>query len=850
MKWNKRLFIRSGIVLSSVALFSLFSFLYFGAGKIARQVTLLLEDQIETDLSIGSGKVNLFSSFPWVAVSFRDVHISGKSGTHFLDHCDITALLHPARALFGEIHLKGVLLKGGSVHIEKSNDGFNYQVFKKSATGDSSTSELLFMVNKAHLEDIRITYQDIQNGQDYDLLIHSGKISGEFSSSFIRLDTDLKVHSNYIQLQKNRFAQNVPVHSSGEIEINLNHQYYTFNQIALTSGKTTLYLDGSIRDWKTHTAYRLDIRVPDGSFDDILHFLPGKLTAWTKSCRPGGDLTSEIRIRGRSGEHENPHVALSLQQTNGSLFFPQAKEEIREVSYQLAFDNGGARTAQTSSVTLSQFEGKYGGHTLTGHFKVNHLNLPVGNGTISGSFPVRLLNSTTSPVTFISGYAHIKELIIKDLWFDLISPERILNTLKGQVGVDHIILTHQQKQVRLPSGNIWLDSGEVSLDSLEFRFAESSGLLAGTIDQLGKAIEMGNPDLIMYHFDLDAASICLDNFMHKNSSRSASTFHQGMASFVNQKQISMPSGNLSGHIDTFSWGDKRMEDMHFDFASTPHTIRGKANFHSADGTVRTDFDIHCDNQYHLDARVQIDRIQLSEAFNQWNDFGQDVIRAEQIDGLLDGHIWINASIDRNGILLPKTLHSVLGIQIRDGELNRFEMLEQFSKLIHIEDLRNIRFATLRNYIEIKNGQVYIPSMFIQSNAANLTVNGVHGLDQRILYNLKINAGQVLAKQFRKFNPSLEPLPARKEGFINLYYTIFGTTRDFKYESNKTGVQSSFWQSDEIRQQVLDKLRNEFDDVPDWLEPEEWKDIPEYGTPLDESGKEIKYLDVIKGVPRR
>ncbi len=848
MKWNQRLFFQRGLVLCGVAFLFLSSFLYFGAGKLSRQVALFLAEQVETDLSVGSGNVNIVSSFPWVAVSFRDVHIGGRSGTPFIDHCDLTALLHPVKALFGEVHMTRVRLKGGSVHIEKKNGAFNYQVFKKAAPEDSS-SDLLFMVREAQLENIHFTYQDTQNGQDYNLLIQTGKLNGQFSSSLISMETDIRIRSKHIRVLKNSFAQNVPLRISGHIGINLDHRYFTFTDLSIASGKTRLLLAGSIRDWNTHTAYRLDLKMPDGSFDDILHILPGRMTSWTTTCLPAGNVYAEAQIRGRSGAHEHPHISLHLNQTNGKLFFPHAKEEITNVRYQFTFDNGGARTLQSSIVVLDQFEGNYDGDVISGNFEVKHLNFPIGNGRISGQFPVRLFNLEGNDPLFTSGFITLNSLTINDLWIDFISADRILDALKGGAKLDSVTLSYQQKPLCLASGNIWLEHGEISVDSIEFQFARSSGRLSGTIDQLGKSINLNNPDLVMYHLDLDASSVCLDDFISPEQAISANTQEQGLASFVHQKQISLPSGNLTGKIDTFSWGEKRMLNMTVDFASTPHTLFGIAQFNSASGGVHTDFEIHCDQNYHLDARVRIDQVQLSEAFRQWNDFGQDIVTSDQIGGMLDGQVWINATMDRQGMLLPKTLHAVMGIQISDGELNRLGMLEHFSKYIHIKDLQNLRFATLRNYIEVKNGQVFIPAMFIQSNAANLTVNGVHGLDQRILYNIKINAGQVLAKQFKKFNPKLEPLPAVKEGFINLYYTIFGTTRDFKYESNKTGVHSSFRQSEEIRQHVLERLRSEFEHVPDWMEPEEWQDIPEYGVPLTDPGTEIRYLDVIKGMPR-
>jgi len=104
---------------------------------------------------------------------------------------------------------------------------------------------------------------------------------------------------------------------------------------------------------------------------------------------------------------------------------------------------------------------------------------------------------------------------------------------------------------------------------------------------------------------------------------------------------------------------------------------------------------------------------------------------------------------------------------------------------------------------------------------------VHRLDNRILYNIKLNAGQVLSTKLKKHNPQLTPLPARREGTFNLYFTITGTTDEFDYTMDKHAAESSFQQSAEIRERIRDKLSMVFKDVADIVEPPEWETIPEY-----------------------
>ena len=133
-------------------------------------------------------------------------------------------------------------------------------------------------------------------------------------------------------------------------------------------------------------------------------------------------------------------------------------------------------------------------------------------------------------------------------------------------------------------------------------------------------------------------------------------------------------------------------------------------------------------------------------------------------------------------------------------------------------------------------------MFIQSNAANFLVNGVHSFDNDILYNIKLNAGQILANKMKKHDTRLKPVPARKEGTFNMHFTVNGTMEDFDYRINKAGVLSSFTQSDAMQLSIRKRLEAAFGSSLEVVAPTDWEEIPEY---LEEVPGEIQFLDAIE-----
>ncbi len=228
---------------------------------------------------------------------------------------------------------------------------------------------------------------------------------------------------------------------------------------------------------------------------------------------------------------------------------------------------------------------------------------------------------------------------------------------------------------------------------------------------------------------------------------------------------------------------------------------------------------------HADWKVTaIDMKALLESFSN---FDQSFITSDHLSG--KATIWAETTIPMDASWKIRTQDLVVrsAVDMEDGRLVNLKTLEDFSRYIHLEDLKDIRFSRLRNYLKIENSKIYLPVMFIQSSAINLSISGVHGFDKSILYNLKLNAGQAVANKLKKTDVKKEMKPARKSGWINLYFVLEGTTANVQYQQYRLAVLSGFEQSSRLKEELRNYLVDRFGYDVYWLEPNEWEEIPEY-----------------------
>jgi hypothetical protein len=220
-------------------------------------------------------------------------------------------------------------------------------------------------------------------------------------------------------------------------------------------------------------------------------------------------------------------------------------------------------------------------------------------------------------------------------------------------------------------------------------------------------------------------------------------------------------------------------------------------------------------------------VEIKEVMSSFENFDQTFITSDNIKGKTN--VWAHVKIpyDDSGNIIKNGVSVQSAIHVKDGELKDMKTLEDFSKYVHVDDLKDIHFNEFRNYLKIENSKVYIPVVFIQSNAINISVSGEHSFDQHILYDLKINAGQAASNKLRKLDPLKRFKPARKSGWINLYYILSGTTSNVQYKQDQREVLSGFEQSAALKENLRNYLVDHFGYDVYWLEPNEWEDIPEY-----------------------
>jgi hypothetical protein len=155
------------------------------------------------------------------------------------------------------------------------------------------------------------------------------------------------------------------------------------------------------------------------------------------------------------------------------------------------------------------------------------------------------------------------------------------------------------------------------------------------------------------------------------------------------------------------------------------------------------------HEYIVQCSAHPQKINIQQLFFVCNNFTQNFIIDKNLKGQLAGNIDCYFQWDSAMVLIPKSIIAEGDFEISNGELIQFEPMMKLSKYIDIDELKHIRFQTLKNTIHISNSLVDIPEMDIHSSAFNISVSGRHSFSNEFDYSLRVLLSEVLFNKARK-----------------------------------------------------------------------------------------------------
>lgn len=783
--------------------------------EITEQAKIALGEQLSTELKISALEYSLFADFPNVSLSGRQVVLFDTQEQR--DTLLAAEMLGISFSLFdligGDYTAKRIIAEGGHINILRLEDGDNYHFWKTTESADETT-KVSFDIRSLALTRMNLRYEDRSSDVRVNLQQVNTELSGVVTEGSISFECDLEADRSIVEVQNTAYLNRPQLDLQTDAVIDLEKGHYLLENIALATGDLSLKGKCDVKTDENSTLLDLHVAAPGAPLAQLFDMLPEAYRTSVSAFAFGGEADVVFSLSGEVGNKMTPIWNIEAQLDDASVSRGEDIPPLNNMdgTVYLRGENGGY-SIKTSGISASLDGGEMRLEGILDHHdtpRVNaQLHADVDLMAVQRFFKLdSLVQLTGNTVTDISFAGELPD------WN--LTPEVLrLAEVSGNMTVSEgtVIFSGQSKKVENINGNFSLSSGYASIQNLALTMGGSDLQLSGMFHQfLAWLLVPGEMMLV----EATASSTAFDLASVLSDQSSDDSYELQFPDDIRLK--------LNVQVDKFTFRQFEATNVkgiaeidRAGFLFKPISLR----------TAEGDFQMEMlgealpDGGIALIAKSSFFGLNLRTLFYAFENFGQTFLVSENVKGKCSAQVVFKARLKNDLSILPASIVSTIDLTVENGELIGLNSMKSISdymrsnKLIApfvnadaLEDkLEHIRFATLRNKIEISDSQIRFPMMDIHSSAMDIAITGTHWFDQRIDYAIGLYLRDILVQKKQDDFGEVADDGLGNRFFLSMKGTIdnpeFGYDRQAKKEYRK---QEMAKEKEEIRQLLRDEFK--------------------------------------------
>lgn len=785
--------------------------------EVSQYLVEELNEFISSEIDVEDVKFSLIKKFPKASLEFQNVTAYSKSGYYKkIDGFNTDTLFH-AKSIYVQLNVLDIIRKEyniQSIHFNKGEINLfidrlgdpNYIFWERSENGESKDFNI-------ELKEVRVTNSNVLFcNEATHLVLQAFAEKVDFQGNFSK--------QNYLmEIKSDLFVKNFRVNDinylndkplDADFNMDIIHKSVQIKNGKLKLGDLKLNVNGNLDN--TEHDQNIDLLISGKnlnlkSFTNNLPLLIRK--EFSKISAQKGEITLNLSISGQDIKKQNPHITALFLINNAQIFDESRFVRVENISVDGEFTNGNFNSARSSKLLFKSFSASMESNIIEGSFELNNLKKPKIKFDIESQLvfkeikqileidTLEVFNGTANAqIKYAGSYADLRNFKLPDLFTQDY-------TLDLKIRDTEVKIVDNPIKINRLSGKIELKN-TLYADSLYFEIGKNDFLIDGRISKLfeffsEKQVFNVNAKLHSNKLDLnELAPLFKVNKTQKENS-----------SYKFPDKIAL---QLRLNVQNFEMGKFNATQIHGNLNYKPRMFSlHQISFSSMNGTVKAGGVIiqKFNNDFVVKTQSRLSNINMNKLFYSFNNFGQDFITNQNLEGNLTGDVYFNSEWSDQIQIYKNTVHSDCDIIIKDGELNDFEPMLALSKFIDVDELKNIKFSTLQNQITIKDQKIIIPQMDIESSVLDVTASGEHNFDKNYSYHIRLLLSDLLSKKVRKNKKQKDQnFEEDDEGRTILYLLLKGDHDDFKVRYDRKQARDARKESMKNERNELKKILNE------------------------------------------
>ena len=749
-----------------------FTFLF--GDKIEEIILNKINSKLKNELQLTEVEFSLYENFPYASVTIDNIFISesfqNSSDTLLFAEKGIIKL-NIFDVISENYSIKNVELDKAVIKIKYNENGVSNFNILKDSTGEKSNFEL----GNLDLTNSRFTFSD-----EAEKIYASSEIDN-INLSLTKENKEITCSLNGSLRNDSLVVDGVDYINDKDVDFNISVERINSDSIFIRNASLSI---GGV-DFKNlnfsylNSEYSLDVETENADISNVIFATPKEYQYLYEDHEISGKISANILIR-KEKNFENPYSEIDFKLNNCKYKSKTQPFELENIYSDCHFDNDSTkRNFDFTKFHFSNFESSKKGGDFNGDFTISNLNKYYLEAQMYSTWNLRELNNfiDDSPFKNLKGTVSGNIDYQGDLSFDSDTMSEYFATAllySDRLDFKNVYFNYKESELDFIFEKMhWkVDNHNVKISKTDFKVSQSELSFVGNIDNL-ILYALDERDKIDINGKLSSEKMIFEELFTiteiNDDDDEVGVFVSVLPDWldvnisVHAKEFWYDNFNASNLTGNVNYNSKKLK-----------LSADKIHMKTLDGSIFGDIS-YLENRLHdlvLKSNLEINKINISDGFKSFDNFKQTFMTHKNIKGTATANIYLQAMWDRNYRFYSPSLYMSAQLKIENGELIKFEPMYSLSKYVSLEELKEVKFATLENKIRIEKEKIIIPEMDINSTALSVHVSGSHSFDNIMDYKVRLFLSDVLGNKVKE-SMNLEEIEHNHEGKTTIQLKMSG-----------------------------------------------------------------------------
>lgn len=819
------------IILLSISAVSIFVIQYFKGDRIKQLLVTELNKHLAVEVSVGAVDISVLRSFPFASLILTNTSMKPPKSlpeAPGLIHAEsISFKFNLINLLTGKYTIRSIQIQNASLTIYEDEHGNNnFNIWKKES--GSKNESVNFNIQRLTLTSSKIYYRNLKRNDDIVIAVNDLVLRGSMQQEQFLLRVTGDCFNERFLIGGENIISPASALFKSEVEINTRKEELDFQRASLTYSDIQIQFNGKY-SYCSEPYIDFSITSLNSKISRILTVVPETMSKEFKVYNPEGEITMSGSLKGSANELSTIKISALLELSKGRIDYTQKKISLTDLEAKGSFYYGGKHNSEV--LNLKHFKGKvktgkFSGNTTIRNFSNPAVNLEISIQTNLSEFSSFLENE------YLSDF---KGNLIADIKYNGTYKKgtRLDKQTTGQATFTDIGFDYNHMPISNINGSVEFRDNKMYFDGLTCNVGSSDIKANGFIDNLNSYI-FNEQKNVHASLNLFSDKLVLEDILglvikQKSTNKATGMFPPNL------------SFNAVMSVNSLTYKKLITQNISGNFNLSEEILRGtRISINALGGRITADGLINgrYGNKAQIVTKADFKGVDITQLFYQFNEFGQNSLVSSNLKGKADASVNFATSLFSDFSVNTESAEAIADIEIRNGELNNFEPLQALSRFLDAKELKNIRFETLKNRIEISHKTVLIPSMQIKSSALDLAGYGTHTFGNDINYHVNMLLSDVIRAKQKNKKVSEQSVEDDGYGKPRLFLKLTGPIDNPLVQYDTRAVKNKIVDDFKNEKQVFkDVIQKEFGKKKSITKPETGtstkKESTEFGIEWDE-----------------